>query len=374
MILLFPSLCVALYVSLSGVFPLRISRWIKLAYVLLVFLIALKYQFYTVGSGTFLQPSVSRSVLLVFEALYGALVIFAFILVIKDLSSLALWFLKKWGVQTSFSLNRNPILLTIAFVSFVAGAWGTWESIRVPDVKRITINLKHLPQQWKGAKIVQLSDLHIGLVQGSEWLSEVVKRTNALKPDLILITGDFVDGTVQRLLPQMQPLRGLKATYGVYGIPGNHEYYSGYRSWMTALSELGVKMLENEHAVVNKNGADLVIGGTTDYGAYRMGGVVPNLRETFNGTDLRAVRILLTHQPKTTHQSTERFDLQLSGHTHGGHMFFLHPLIAYFNDGMVRGLYQRGERQIYVNSGAGLWNGFSQRIFVPSEITEITLQ
>lgn len=374
MILLLPSLCVALYVSLSGICPLKISRWLKFLYIAFIFLVALKYQFYTMGSGTFLQPAVSRNVLLVFEALYGALIVFAFILVIKDLSSLALWLLKKMGVDTSLSLNQNSVLLTIAVVSLLAGIWGTWESIRVPDVKKIAITIKNLPDKWKGAKIVQLSDLHIGLVQGADWLNEVVKKTNALNPDLILITGDFVDGTVRKILPEVQPLRDLKARYGVYGVPGNHEYYSGYRPWMDALSELGLKLLENGHAVIDKDGAKLVIGGTTDYGAYRMGAEPANLKKTFDGADQNVVRILLTHQPKTTHKSNIPFDLQLSGHTHGAHMIFLQPLIAYFNDGLVSGLYQRGDRQIYVNNGTGLWNGFSQRLFVPSEITEITLR
>lgn len=374
MILLLPSLCVALYVSLSGICPLKVSRWLKLLYMVFIFSVALKYQFYTMGSGTFLQPAVPRNVLLVFEALYGALIVFAFILVIKDLSSLALWLLKKMGVDTSLSLNQNPVLLTIAVVSLLAGIWGTWESIRVPDVKKITITIKNLPDKWKGAKIVQLSDLHIGLVQGADWLNEVVKKTNALNPDLILITGDFVDGTVQKILPEVQPLRDLKARYGVYGVPGNHEYYSGYRPWMNALSELGLKLLENGHAVIDKDGAKLIIGGTTDYGAYRTGAEPANLKKTFDGADQNVVRILLTHQPKTTHKSPIPFDLQLSGHTHGAHMIFLQPLIAYFNDGLVSGLYQRGDRQIYVNNGTGLWNGFSQRLFVPSEITEITLR
>ena len=133
-------------------------------------------------------------------------------------------------------------------------------------------------------------------------------------------------------------------------------------------------MLENKSAVLTKDGADLVIGGTTDFGASRFKMTSPDISQTFAETPENAVRILMTHQPKTSYRSKERFELQLSGHTHGGHLLFLYPLIGYFNDGLVFGLYQRGSRQIYVNRGTGLWNGFSMRLGVPSEISLITLE
>ena len=97
------------------------------------------------------------------------------------------------------------------------------------------------------------------------------------------------------------------------------------------------------------------------------------MKKAFAGTPESATRILLTHQPKTASGSSERVDLQLSGHTHGGHIFFMYPILAYFNDGMVSGAYQRSDKLVYVNRGTGLWNGFSIRIGVPSEIPDITL-
>lgn len=374
MFLLFPSLFLAIYSICSGVLPLKVSWLWKAVLSLIILAIALKYQAYSIGGGTFFEPFVKGKALLIYEALYGALVVLTALLFFKDICSLALWFLKKWGVSVGFSFNTNTMLVVLMAVSTAAGFWGMWEAIRVPDVRTVTLKVKGLPDAWKGTKIVQLSDLHIGPVQGAEWLSEVVKKTNALHPDMVLITGDFIDGSVPKTLFKLQPLKELKTKYGVYAIPGNHEYYSGYANWMKALSELGLNMLQNQSAVLKKNEAALIVGGTTDLGAARFGLEGPDLRKTFAGTPENVARILLTHQPKTTSGSSERVDLQLSGHTHGGHIFFMYPILAYFNDGMVSGAYQRSDKLVYVNRGTGLWNGFSIRIGVPSEITDITLE
>lgn len=374
MFLLFPSLFLAIYSICSGVLPLKVSWLWKAVLSLIILAIALKYQAYSIGGGTFFEPFVKGKALLIYEALYGALVVLTALLFFKDVCSLALWLLEKWGVSVGFSFNNNTMLAVLMAVSAAAGFWGMWEAIRVPDVRAVTLKVKGLPDAWKGTKIVQLSDLHIGPVQGAEWLSEVVKKTNALHPDMVLITGDFIDGSVPKTLFKLEPLKELKTKYGVYAIPGNHEYYSGYANWMKALSQLGLNMLQNQSAVLKKNEAALIVGGTTDLGASRFGLEGPDLKKTFAGTPENATRILLTHQPKTTSGSSELVDLQLSGHTHGGHIFFMYPILAYFNDGMGSGAYQRSDKLVYVNRGTGLWNGFSIRIGVPSEITDITLE
>ena len=243
-----------------------------------------------------------------------------------------------------------------------------------PEVKTETIVFKNLPAQWKGTTIALLSDLHVGPVQRKEWLSEIVKRTNDLNPDIVMVTGDFIDGRVQKLLPELEPLKHLKSKHGVYAVSGNHEYYSVYQEWMAALPTLGIKILRNGSDVLTKDGASLEVGGTTDLGASRFGEEAPNVEKTFSGTTPEDFRILLAHQPKTGSLTKEKFDLQLSGHTHGGHIFFMYPLLAYFNDGLVSGFYDRGEKKVYVTNGSGLWNGFTMRVGVPSEITLITLE
>ena len=334
MFLFWPSLILAVYVVCSGVLPLKIHWFWKLLSAAVIFLISMKYMVYTMNGGTFFEP----------------------------------------GVKTGFSFNRLVFIVPIFIVSVAGGFWGMYEGIKVPEVKTETIVFKNLPAQWKGTTIALLSDLHVGPVQRKEWLSEIVKRTNDLNPDIVMITGDFIDGRVQKLLPELEPLKHLKSKYGVYAVPGNHEYYSVYREWMAALPTLGIKVLRNGSDVLTKDGASLVVGGTTDLGASRFGEEPPNVERTFSGTSPEDFRILLAHQPKTGSLTKEKFDLQLSGHTHGGHIFFMYPLLAYFNDGLVSGFYDRGERKVYVTNGSGLWNGFTMRVGVPSEITFITLE
>ncbi len=374
MFLIIPSAALVIYAICSGLIPLHFSISWKLFFSLLIVLAGLKYQFYLLGGGSLLSPGVSRETMLVLEALYGALVVFVFFLILKDLATLALWLLKKMGTAVPFSFNKVPVIFGMMGLSLILGAYGVHEAIKVPKVMATDIKIKNLPAPWKDMKIVQLSDLHVGPIQGKEWVQKIVDKANAIKPDLIVITGDFIDGPVSKLLPELEPLKQLKARYGVMAIPGNHEYYSGYSSWMKALQGLGINMLQNESITLKKDGAFLTIGGTTDYGASRFNMTPPDLKKTFAGSPETSTRILLTHQPKTTHRSKERFELQLSGHTHGGHLIFLYPLIGVFNDGLVLGLYQRQDRLIYVNRGTGLWNGFSMRLGVPSEITEITLK
>jgi len=373
MILLISSTILVVYAILSGIVPLKISKWIKLVLALAVIAVGLKYQIYTMNGGTLMQPSVGRGTMIVMETLYGSLIIFVVLLIIKDLTNLILFTLRKLGKYSGKNANSNSIIGLMMLTALIAASVGTYEAVKVPEVKTVGITLKGLNPVWKDFKIVQLSDLHIGPIHRKDWLQQVVDKVNALKPDVVVITGDFVDGPTNELFEELQPFEDIKAKYGIIGIPGNHEYYSGYEAWMNALKMHGITMLQNQNVVLRKDNQQLIIGGTTDFGAYHFGLENPDLKKTFSDTE-KAPRILLTHQPKTTYKSSEPFDLQLSGHTHGGHLFFLYPLIGYFNDWLVSGLYQRGEKQIYVSNGTGLWGGFSQRIGVPAEITEIILR
>ena len=105
------------------------------------------------------------------------------------------------------------------------GIYGTWQAIRVPDVRTIEITLPRLPVSLDGFSIVQLSDIHLGPFLKGAWLRDVVAKTNALSPDLVAVTGDMIDGSPDELKDDVAPLGDLQARYGVYGITGNHEYY-----------------------------------------------------------------------------------------------------------------------------------------------------
>ena len=173
----------------------------------------------------------------------------------------------------------------------------------------------------------------------------------------------------------MAPLAGLEARDGVFVSPGNHEYYFEYGVWWGAYADLGLSLLANEHTVVERGGAPLVVAGLTDLAAPRFGLPGPDIDAALDGAPEGAPVVLLNHQPRQARRMAARgVDLQLSGHTHGGMVRGLDALIARFNEGFVSGLYDVDGMHLYVSNGTALWPGFALRLGVPSELTRITLR
>ena len=252
---------------------------------------------------------------------------------------------------------------------------GVWQSIRVPDIKSIEITLAHLPQEMDGLRIVQLTDLHASRLLQAPWMQAVVDKTNALQPDLILITGDLVDGSPQARANDVQPLQQLRARYGVFAIAGNHEYYVDYVRWLPVFEQLGLQMLLNRHVLVTHNGGQLVVAGITDKAAAPLRLPLPDVATALRDAPEHAPVILLSHRPiGAVANARQGVDLQLSGHTHGGQILGPHLIAKWANEGFVSGLYAVAGMQLYVSNGTGLWNGFPVRLGRPSEITEIVLR
>ncbi|AUX47388.1 metallophosphatase [Sorangium cellulosum] len=241
-------------------------------------------------------------------------------------------------------------------------------------VRPLRVRLRRLPRAMSGFRVVQLTDLHIGPMIGREWLERVVARVNALKPDLVAITGDLVDGSVEELRDHTAPLADLRARYGVYFVTGNHEYYSGVDAWIEELGRLGVKVLHNERVAIGDGDHSFDLAGVDDWGARGMGhGHGPDLARALAGRDPSRELVLLAHQPKQILEAAEMgVGLQLSGHTHGGQIF---PwgLFVRLDQPYVAGLSSHGETQIYVSRGTGYW-GPPMRVGAPSEITLIELE
>ena len=151
---------------------------------------------------------------------------------------------------------------------------------------------------------------------------------------------------------------------------GNHEYYFGAKSWTAAFEQMGIPVLTNRSVILRDNDQAVALGGVPALEA------TPDIRATFNGIGERVPRILMAHYPGPAPTfAKERVDVQLSGHTHGGQMFWpFNRLVGMFNNGFIKGLYQVGKMVLYVNSGTGLWGGFPVRLMTPSEITLITLK
>lgn len=368
-----PSLVLVIYIvaSLVAFAPGRLPAKVFVGIALLV--ISQKYLIYERIGGSFIAPDLPVPVLLVMEVLYASMIILAFLLALKDGLALLLW-LSRW-LGSSWHLPLSAAIRSVGLViaALVIGIYGTWQSIRVPDVRTVEITLPKLPVSLDGFSIVQLADIHIGPFLKGAWLREVVAKTNALSPDLVTVTGDMIDGSPEELKDDVAPFGDLRAKYGIYGITGNHEYYFRVESWLPVFAKLGITMLDNEHRVLSvAGGGELVIAGVPDQAALHYRGAGPNITTALAGAP-DAVRVLMAHRPNGI-AGRSKADLQLSGHTHGGQLFFMKWLISTFNGGLVGGLYEVDGMKLYVSPGTGVWAGFSCRLGVPAEITRIILR
>lgn len=260
-----------------------------------------------------------------------------------------------------------------AAASLLIASLGLGQAVAGPCVKRVEILVEGLPEDLRGLRIVQISDLHVGPTIRRKQVARVVERAMALKPDLIAITGDIADGTAAALSRQVEPLGRLKAPLGVYYVTGNHEYYWNANEWIKKMKEFGFIPLINENRTLSRGRARLLVGGTPDTsGGSFLDGHSPNMKKTAATDAAVDFRVLLAHRPDAAADAERAgFDLQLSGHTHGGQFFPASLFIGLFHR-YSRGLYARGKLQVYVNPGTGYW-GPAHRFAVPSEITLLTL-
>jgi predicted MPP superfamily phosphohydrolase len=261
---------------------------------------------------------------------------------------------------------------SVGSAALLTGLGGILYAARGPKVKRVEVPLAKLPPEGDGYTIVQLTDIHIGPTLGHDFLETVVRETNALNPDLIAITGDLVDGSVEQLREKIAPLADLKARDGVYFVTGNHEYYSGAVEWCLHLETLGVRVLRNERLDV---GGLFELAGVDDRSAEGMApGHKQDIPAATAGRDPAKPLVLLAHQPKAIGEAAAHgADLVLSGHVHGGQIIPFNWLTK-LEQPYVQGLYRHGDStSIYVSPGTGYW-GPPMRVGTTSEITRLVLR
>lgn len=265
------------------------------------------------------------------------------------------------------------ITCTVSVLGLGIAGLGAANALGEIAVRRVRVPLSRLPKALSGTRIVQLTDLHIGPTLGKRWLEHVVERVNALDADLVVITGDLVDGSVHELGEDVAPIGKLKAKAGIFFVTGNHEYYSGADAWIAELTRLGIRVLRNERVSVGAGAKSFDLAGVDDFSAHRFGGGHgADLARALSGRDPSRVLVLLAHQPKQVFEAANLgVDLQLSGHTHGGQIF---PwgLFVRIDQPYVAGLALHGGTQIYVSRGTGFW-GPPMRVAAPSEISVIEL-
>ncbi len=264
--------------------------------------------------------------------------------------------------------------LGIVGLSTLMTGFGIYEARRQATLVEISVPLPGLPQEFDGYRIAQITDIHVGPTIKRDYIEMVVDEVNRLDADMIAFTGDLVDGSVPGLRDEVAPLRDLHAPDGMYFVTGNHEYYSGAMPWIEEVERIGFTVLMNEHRILRKGPAGIVLAGVTDYHAGRfLENHASDPAAAIAGAPEGLVRILLAHQPRSIHAaSREKYALQISGHTHGGQYLYGNLLVA-MTQPYLKGLHLHDETWIYVSSGTGYW-GPPLRLGVPSEITVITLK
>ncbi len=236
-----------------------------------------------------------------------------------------------------------------------------------PRLRRVEVRLRRAAPELDGFRIVQITDLHIGPILRRAFLASVVKRVNALGPDLVAVTGDLVDGNVDALAPELDPLRELRSTHGSFSVSGNHERYSGHGAWIREIAARGLRVLRGERLRIEHGAGALELAGVDDAAPRE------ELEKALADRDLALPLVLLAHDPLTfRHAAPLGVDLQLSGHTHGGQIWPFRHLVRLAQP-WVSGLHAQGDAQLYVSRGTGFW-GPPMRLFAPAEITEIILR
>ena len=304
--------------------------------------------------------------------LFSSLLVFTFLREIVLASALTVDAL--WHGAMSVDRLRVDTAVAVPALALLSTAVGFVNARRRAKVVSVDVPIDDLPVPLNGLTIVQISDIHVGATIKARYVDAIVDAVNALKPDLIAVTGDIVDGSVARLSSHTEPLGRLTARYGTYLVTGNHEYYSGAAPWIAEFERLGLRVLLNEHVVLEHGGTPFIVAGVTDYSAGHFDEAHqsdPAAALAHAPRDVR-VKLLLAHQPRTALAAAAAgYTLQLSGHTHGG-QFFPWNFFVRLQQPFTAGLAKLDALWVYTSRGTGYW-GPPKRLGAPSEITRLRL-
>ena len=283
----------------------------------------------------------------------------------RDLALLVTTVLRLGPAHEAVAHGGIPTVLAASLFAMVIGAL---TALRGPRVEEVVLRVPGLHPDLDGFRIVQISDLHVGRNIRRTYVERVVERARALAPDFVALTGDMVDGPVQRLAQDIAPLAALAADGRAFFVLGNHDCYSGAHDWIAHFRRMGVRVLLNEYTLFGKGAATLLVGGVVDP-AYRDARPEISLDDAPNAD----FHLLLAHNPKLAPLGARAgFDLQLSGHTHAGQFFPWTLAVRLVHAPHVAGLSREKSMWVYVSAGTGTW-GPPVRFGTSPEITLIKL-
>ena len=304
--------------------------------------------------------------------LFGLAFILFILLVLRDFLWFFGWNLSRLWTDSQFLNPRNPLSIgwaniAVVGLSLVLSGWAVWEAVKVPAVKSITFTSPKIEREYR---LVLLTDMHLTRSSSLRRLKKIVEKTNALNPEAILLAGDIMDDQTRFMEPAIKELSRLKAPHGVYVVSGNHELYNGLDLWLRNYRRHGFKVLMNSGERLKNT--RLYIGGIPDLNTAFSPFYQVDLAKTFAKSRHNDYRILLSHYTNLEIFADRNYDLQLSGHTHGGQIFPFHYLSWKANK-YLAGHYSVEGYDLYVSRGAGYW-GPPLRLLAPAEITEIILK
>lgn len=275
-----------------------------------------------------------------------------------------------YGILKVFGMTIDLRLMGVAvlIVALSYSGYGIWNAYH-PRVKNISVKIKNLPVEWQGKKVVQISDVHLGLVLGSRFLEKVTEKVNAENPEVVFITGDLFDGMDGDLDGLVKPLENLRSSRGAYYVTGNHETYLGVAGALAAVRTTPVQVLDNK--LINLSGLQ-VIGLSYPERGQQLD--VAKVIQSLPGFDAQQASILLYHNPNQFKAAkASGINLQLSGHTHVGQLWPLNFITDRVYESKDYGLFQDGDYSLYTTSGTGVW-GPTMRTGNTPEIVVITLE
>jgi len=315
--------------------------------------------------------------ILLFVVLLSKDIFLSFFLIAKKF--IALTYYKKKSIELIVDPDRRQFILNsinsgVFSIAGLLSIYSYFNAKSPPQVKKVIIPIKYISKDIENLSIVQISDIHISATIKKNFVQMIVDKVNSLKPDIIVFTGDIADGPVSRLKNDAAPLNDLQAKYGKFFVTGNHEYYSGALQWIRFLENSGFTVLTNENRIIKHEQSKILIGGVPDFRAsHFIKDHKPDPFKAISNAEDSDIKILLAHQPKSIYDAQKAgFDIQLSGHTHGGQLW-LFGYIVLLDQPFIKGLHKYKNTQIYVSQGTGYW-GPPLRLGTCSEITLINFK